>query len=387
MQPVSNKYPVRRLLIMVEWFSPGYRAGGPIQSCINICSVLQDQYDIFVLTTDTDHGMIQPYPGIEAGKWLRHPQLNVRVYYMRRKGLKAVEIATVIQQLQPDFIYLNLLFSPLFTLYPFWLKWRGRLTCRLVLCPRGTLYESALAVKSWKKIPVLFLLRRIGLARLVHFHATNDREKNAILHHFPGAHITVADNLPASYQGPFMPVAKRPGQLRCIFIARIVPIKNLLFLLEVLPRVSADIHLTIVGPAEEEAYWKICRSAIERLPSGIRVEITGAQPAAVLPGMIQQHHLFILPTRGENFGHAILEALIAGRPVLISDQTPWKALEEKKAGWDISLGEPASFARVMGQVAAMDQEAYDEWAKGAWHFAEWFIRDNSQRQRYLELFS
>ena len=102
MQPVSNKYPVRRLLIMVEWFSPGYRAGGPIQSCINICSVLQDQYDIFVLTTDTDHGMIQPYPGIEAGKWLRHPQLNVRVYYMRRKGLKAVEIATVIQQLQPD---------------------------------------------------------------------------------------------------------------------------------------------------------------------------------------------------------------------------------------------------------------------------------------------
>ena len=35
---------------------------------------------------------------------------------------------------------------------------------------------------------------------------------------------------------------------------------------------------------------------------------------------------FLLPTGGENFGHAIFEALSCGVPALISDRTPWRDL-------------------------------------------------------------
>ncbi len=379
--------PKPKLLVMVEWFSPGYRAGGPIQSCVNLCAALQDRLDIYVLTTDTDHGETSPYPGIETGCWVTHASLQVQVYYARRQQLRAAEIRSVILALQPDLIYLNLLFSPLFTLYPVWLLWRRRLQARVFICPRGTLYDSALAVKPWKKKPVLFLLRRMGISRLLHFHATNEREKAAILHYFPGAAITVADNLPAVPGDDFVPVLKSPGRLRCIFIARIVPIKNLLYLLEALREVEASVLLTIVGPAEDSDYWSRCQALIARLPQQIRVEYAGPKPAAELPALLWQHHLFILPTRGENFGHAVLEALMAGRPVLISDQTPWLQLQAQQAGWDLPLSNPAAFTRVIGEVAAMDQAAFDAWAKGAWQYARRFTRENPQRQRYLEMFS
>ena len=54
---------------------------------------------------------------------------------------------------------------------------------------------------------------------------------------------------------------------------------------------------------------------------------------------LQASHLFALLTLGENFGHAIGEALRAGCPVLISDQTPWTDVVATGAG--VVLDEPA----------------------------------------------
>ena len=47
-----------------------------------------------------------------------------------------------------------------------------------------------------------------------------------------------------------------------------------------------------------------------------------------------------LPTFAENYGHSIVEALSVGTPMLISDNSPWKNLQEKGFGWEISLNEP-----------------------------------------------
>jgi len=45
----------------------------------------------------------------------------------------------------------------------------------------------------------------------------------------------------------------------------------------------------------------------------------------------------IFPTLGENFGHAIAEALHADCPVLIFDRTPWWGLQAAGAAWDTPL--------------------------------------------------
>ena len=53
----------------------------------------------------------------------------------------------------------------------------------------------------------------------------------------------------------------------------------------------------------------------------------------------------------------ISEALVSGCPVLISDQTPWRNLEEAGVGWDIPLGETERFQSVLQQCVDGD----DDW--------------------------
>src|ERR1700722_2198140 len=261
----------KKILVLVDWFAPGYKAGGPIQSCVNFAFAMKKEFSIYVLTTDTDHGETTPYPDITSGQWTNSLHPDIRVFYLQKKGLSPTRVREQIRAIQPDFVYLNHLFSPLFVVYPLWLKYTGWLRGQVVVCPRGALYDSALAVKTWKKTPFLRLFRWMGLHRRGLFHATNEREKAAILHYFPGSRILIADNLPNMNQPVFVSCPKRGGAVRLIFVARLVAIKNLLFILRALEKVRATVELTVVGPVEDKGYWEECRAQIARLAANISV--------------------------------------------------------------------------------------------------------------------
>ena len=377
----------KKLLILVDWFAPGFKAGGPIQSCINLCTALKEDYIIYVLTTDTDHGESEAYKGIACDTWLHNDEFGVDIYYLKRKTLKAAQIAQQIAFVDAHFIYLNHLFSPYFVVFPLWLKYTNRIGGKFVVCPRGALYDSALSLKSYKKKPLLYLYKWMGIHKQITFHATNERELTAIKKYFPGSEVMVADNLPDTNQPIFVSCKKEAGKLDCIFIARIVPIKNLLFLLQIIQQLQEIITLTIVGPVEDEAYWQECKRSISLMPVNIIVNYLGAKPKYELFALIQQHHLFILPTTGENFGHSIFEALSVGRPVLISDQTPWLNLEVQHAGWDLPLLQPEKFVAVIKKVAGYNQTQFDVCASGAWQYADDFIHQTVAKKQYLKLFT
>jgi glycosyltransferase involved in cell wall biosynthesis len=377
----------KKVLVLVDWFAPGYKAGGPIQSCVNFAFTMKEAFDVLVLTTDTDHGDTAPYAGIPAGRWISNIHPGFKVNYLPKATLNRAAVKKEILASDADYIYLNHLFSPLFVVYPLWLKYRGTLKGEIVLCPRGALYDSALSVKPWKKTPFLRLFRLLGIHKKIRFHATNQREKEAIERFFPGSRILIADNLPNANQPDFISVPKQAGKVKCIFIARIVPIKNLLFLLQALDKVRAEVELTVIGPVEDADYWETCQKAIARLPANIRVSYEGPKRNDQLMPILHAHHLSILPTTGENFGHSIFEALLAGRPVLISDQTPWLNLAAQKAGWDLPLTDPATFAQVIGQVGSWDQSVFDQWALSAWQYAHEFIKNPELTRQYLNLFA
>ena len=41
-------------MLFSDWYEPGFRAGGPIRSCVNFVQHMQDQYKILVFTSDRD---------------------------------------------------------------------------------------------------------------------------------------------------------------------------------------------------------------------------------------------------------------------------------------------------------------------------------------------
>jgi glycosyltransferase involved in cell wall biosynthesis len=380
---ISNK---QKILVMIDWFWPGYKAGGPISAAVNFIKYMQHDYELYIFTSDRDLNDSSPYEGITINTWLNYE--NCKVFYSSPSNLSWKSIDNIIQQIKPDFVYLNSLFSRYFTIYPLLLYKKRNFSAKVILAPRGMLRVSALQFKSFKKKIFLFGFKRFGFHKSIFFQATDETEYNDIRTHFGvRTNVSLAGDFPIQVPEYAGSINKEPGQLKIIFVGRLHPIKQLDFLLRLLHGLKGDILLTIAGDEEDKIYVESCKKIMQTFSSNIKVVFKGGVPGQQLPGLLAQHHIFALPTKGENFGHAIFEALAQGRPVLISDQTPWLQLAAYKAGWDLPLAEPAAFRTVVEQAVAMDQQAYDEWSKAAWKFASNYIKQSNLITTYKNLFN
>jgi len=377
----------KKLLLFVDWFLPGFAGGGQIRSCANIVTALEGVFDIYVVTRDRDLDAAEPYPGMAVNQWILLGK-KARVKYLAPHQLTYRSMRDIIREVRPDCIYLNSMFSLPFTLMPLWAARRQATRSKWVLAPRGMLQRGAMQFKRLKKSLFLKLFRWSGFTRSVIFHATDPVEARDLRSYMGrSAQIRQVDDFPTLQQAPWTSLVKKPGQLTCLFISRIVEKKNLLYALELLEHIQTGISLTIVGPVEDQKYWDRCQEAIRRLPSGIRVNYLGALRYEALPDIYRDHHLFLFPTQGENFGHVIFDALVQGRPVLISDQTPWRGLETVQAGMDRPLSSKPAFVQALQQFLAMDQQAFDRWSHGAWDFAARKAEGlDSLKRAYTDLF-
>ena len=384
---MESTFKQKKILILVDWFYPGYKAGGPIQSCRNFIGAMDNQFIISVVTSDRDLGDTVPYPTIQAGQWNNYTA-HTDVFYTA--GLSIKQVRELQEEKQADYIYLNSMFSLRYTIYPLYLLWRNKLNGKIIVAPRGMLQKGAMQFRSIKKKLFLTAIKLLGIHKRITFHATDDQEQTDIRSFFPDAgKVVVATNFPKMEQPSFVGSEKKAGTLNCIFISRIVPKKNLAYLLSALSKVSSSmkISLDIRGEAEDKNYLQSCMDIVALLPPNIRVVFNGPIENDKIPGLIQQQQLFVLPTMGENFGHAIFEAMAAGRPVLVSDQTPWIELTGRKAGWDLPLNDPAAFTKIIEEVAAMTTEEFLPWCQGAWQLANDFIQHTDIKQQYLKLFN
>jgi glycosyltransferase involved in cell wall biosynthesis len=380
---------LKKILLFTDWYEPGYKAGGPIQSTRNFVGAMHDLYSISVITSDTDLGESKPYEGIPANRWIdRAP--GVRVYYASPKTLKAALIKDLIDTEKPDFIYLNSMYSIRFSLLPLYQLWRNKIRAKVILSPRGMLRESAIRPKSTRKKLFITLLNRLQIPSKIIFHATDEQEKKDIGHYFPRApRVELIPNFSAELPSEVSPIEKNPGRLRCIYISRIMGIKNISFFLDLLKDTPDTIliDLSIYGEVEDENYWREAKQKINLLPKHIRVEYYGPLPHADVIPALGAHHIFVLPTLGENFGHAIFESFSAGRPVLISNKTPWQNLRNQLTGWDLPLENPRAWINALIDAAEWDQSAFDSWSRASRAFAERHVTQFNLKQDYLKLFN
>lgn len=377
----------KKILVLCDWFSPGFKAGGPIRSCVNFARYMKDDYDVYVFTRDRDLGGEEGYKEIAGNKWL-NDENGIHLFYASPSFLHFRNILKEIKSINPDYIYLNSMFSKYFTVYPLLMKQQGRIDGKVILAPRGMLKRSAVRFKPFKKQGFLTLLRGIKVSRYITFQATDTTEVNDVKRFFgEKADVKYVPNFPGIQHEPVPVLDKEAGSLKMIFVGRVHPIKNLDFLLRLLQEVKAPVELTVAGSIEAMVYKRKCDELIQQLPSTITVSFAGDVPHHHLEEILIAHHLFCLPTQGENFGHAIFEALAVGRPVLISDQTPWRGLKEKKAGWDIALNDDAGFVTTIEAVAAMDTSELNEWCKGAWEYCHNYIEQSNIKEQYRKLFN
>jgi glycosyltransferase involved in cell wall biosynthesis len=343
-----------------------------VTTIANLVDVLGDEFDFWIITSDRDFMDTTPYKGITLDEWGRVGK--TWVYYASPKKQGFLNWAHLMKETPHDVVYLNSLFDPVFTLRPLLANKFLRSSRRpVILAPRGELYPGALGLKSWKKMPFLGVARIVGLYRNVLWQASTDDEAQLICQKFGmEARVVVAKNLfPLTKQTPVSSnVGKLPGPLRVVFLSRIARKKNLDFALSVISRCDFAIHLDIWGPLEDTAYWRECQDLIQAVPDHIVVRYRGVADHSEVTQILSQYDLFFLPTRGENYGHVIVEALLAGTPVLLTDKTPWRNLEQEAVGWDLPLeaGENL-FLKTLEDAAKMIPNEREVWRKRTRKFA------------------
>lgn len=313
----------KKILILNGQYLPGYKGGGPIQSCVNMVENLSNKFDFYVLTADRDFKSEEPYENIKINEWNKVG--SAKVYYMSpdKQTLKGFE--KTLNEIDFDIMYLNGFFSPIFTIKPLILRKLGKLkTKKVILTPRGD-FTGGCENKKLKKYSYIYLCKIIGLYKGLLWHATSELEKKDIKNKFKKADIFTVTNLPAKYVPKKLTLEKNHGELKLVFISRIFPKKNLKFALEVLKEIKeGNIIFDIYGPMEDKEYWVECEKVIKEMPSNIKVTYKGEVLHSDIENVFSKYHAFFFPTLGENYGHVIVEAMMSNCIVILSKGvTPW----------------------------------------------------------------
>jgi len=262
---------------------------------------------------------------------------------------------------------------------------RGR-SARFLHFPHGIFLNAVYQQKHLKKLLFCFALETFGLSKKLTHVASAPLEAEDIQRCFRSRQkivtLTHFGQPPINHAGLAL-TGKKPCDLRICFAGRVVQQKNLLGALDILKQIRVPCTFDIIGSTDDEIYYSKCKDAVATLPQYVSVNFLGSLPRDELMERFPTYHALFFPTGGENFGHAIIEALANALPVLISDRTPWSDVESRGAGWAFSLEFPERFVEVLEMLYRMGPE-YSR--SGAIKYAEDTASPPGLEQAVLALF-
>jgi glycosyltransferase involved in cell wall biosynthesis len=147
--------------------------------------------------------------------------------------------------------------------------------------------------------------------------------------------------------------ARRPGPLRVIFLANVVPGKGLDTLIEALSKMPpGSWKLMVVGSLTmAPTYSQTIRNQIVRIGLSDHVEFTGAVPNDEIPGYLIKNHVLVVPSRYEALGIVYLEAMGFGLPVIATAAGgAHEIISHGEAGFLTPPGDANMLAKYLRQI-------------------------------------
>lgn len=196
--------------------------------------------------------------------------------------------------------------------------------------PLGQLCEWPLQQSARKKELYLRMIERANLNGSAGLHLTSVQEheeistlglmaNSFIIPHglqFPRVFPQAPERLRSHFNLP-------PDEPIVLFLSRLHPKKGIDYLLKALSQLKRQrLTLILAGNGTPE-YEQNIRDLIVQLGLGDRVIMTGFVQGDLKQMLLQGSSIFVLPSHSENFGVAVLEALAASLPVVV---TPGVAL-------------------------------------------------------------
>lgn len=351
-----------KILHVVPTYLPAVRYGGPIYSVHGLCRALaRAGHDVHVFTTTVDGPGDSPVP---VGRPLDLE--GVKVWYFRASALRRIYHSSGMKKALADQIAgFDLVHNHSVFLWPTWAAAR-RAADRGVpyfVSPRGMLVEELIRRKSFaaKKLWIRFIERK-NIERASAVHLTTAAEKEALLRlklKLPRLFVIPNGVEPPAAEGEPSEAVKRAVSARgpyVLFLGRVNWKKGLEELVSAMRSVPAEARLVIAGN-DEEGY----RAKIEKLAaqSGLssRVEFLGPVYGADKAALFEGAGCFALASRSENFGNAVIEAMLCRRPVVVAPGVGVSDFVRASGGGFVTDGTIESLGRALSELVSKPGEA------------------------------
>lgn len=369
-----------KVLVLYPHYWPHYKAGGPVQSIYNLSGYFLDSASFFMVSKDRDIDGTLPQEKLFTDQWTTGPQQE-QIYYTRIITLWL--LFRVIRWVRPDVIMINGLFNLNTSLNGIIL---ARLFgIKLVVSPRGMLQSWGLKRNQFIKNIYLKIVRFLLPTNVV-WHATDVPEREDIFRVFGNSqNVSIASNIPRPADFTAKVKWRRQNEpIRLVFLSLINPNKNLHLVIDAVTSLEASFLLEIYGPIIDTQYWNRCKAMIV---SDTNILYKGAIPPWEVQEILGNAHFFVLPTQGENFGHAIFDSLSCGTPVITTRNTPWQGLDEGHAGFYIDPINVEALKTVLLKVASMSSSEYESYRAGSSLYAKRYRDSKDYKFEYRFLFS
>lgn len=227
---------------------------------------------------------------------------------------------------------------------------------RCIIIPRGELLAGAIKNSSFKKHLYIKLVKKIYNKLNFEWVATSIREMDAIeLLMEPKIKPILNSNLLRNI--PFNSSTNRVNDL--CSIGRLELKKNQIFLKNI--KYKVDLYGAL---SNEKEY-------IKRVDKIQNLFYLGNIDPDKMSQLYSKYRINLLPTLGENYGHVIVESILSGTPVVVSDTTPWSSLIRKYKCGEVVDFNPNSWNKAILKINN--------------DFNSYYIGCNDARIHFLEL--
>jgi len=383
-----------KILHIIPSYFPAYRHGGPVLSVHTINKWLTKLgVDVTVYTTNIDGSELLDVPLNEEVD-----VDGVKVFYFPL-SFKIWEYSTLMHKALKknlknfDLVHITSVFLSASALGSYYAKQYG---VPYLISPRGSLMKEPLSMKSpWIKKIYLSLIEKENLKNAWGIHFTVEREKEE----YEKASLPLQGGIviPNAYEkkelgGENPSIRERLGIYNpdwkiILFLGRINWKKGLDTLIpafsEVLEK-DPDVVLVVAG-GNEEKYREKVESWVSEYGLERRVIFPGMLLGEEKEALLEESHVFVLPSYSENFGMAVVESLAFKTPVVVTPQvgvSPW--VKESGSGIVVNK-DPDSVAQGILSILKDPEKAKDMGEKGA-RLVEEVFKPQNVAKRFLRVY-
>jgi glycosyltransferase involved in cell wall biosynthesis len=298
---------------------------------------------------------------VAAGRWTEHE--DVPVFYGRRWGWRgdfSPSLHRCIAREAPasDLLHVTAVYS-----WPFLSAARacGRSHTPYLLSPRGSFAPAALAWRALKKNLFHRLAGEAALHRAAGFHATTEEEAGHIRSVVPEARVeTVPNGVDLPEEGRLACLRADGRDLSVLFLGRLHPHKNPELLLRAWAATAQwfpQVRLIFAGP-DVAGLGRRIRALSAELGCSERVQLSGPVDGEAKANLLARARVLVLPSKSENFGNVVAEALAYGTPVITTRGTPWAEVVPRGCGWWVD-GEEAALGAALTEALSLPDSSVE----------------------------